>query len=191
MDFEYSKDKVTQDMKEIEISYSEDGILDKANVPILVTKHIHEWGEWTITKEPTQKEEGQKERICLKNKNHKEIVKIDKLPEVEDKKENIDKNDNTNNINNIDKTSKNENDEPNKIDKKNTEIMDNTVNTDNSNEKHTNTENAVNSEKQNKSSANPKTGDNLVIYIITLIISIIGFCMSFVINKKNTRDEDL
>ena len=82
-DFTYSKENVNKDMNEIEISYSEDGKISKINVPIVVTDHVHEWGEWNTTKEPTETEEGQKERICLKNENHKEIEKIDKLPEVE------------------------------------------------------------------------------------------------------------
>ncbi|MBR3134314.1 MAG: hypothetical protein IKG56_02515 [Clostridia bacterium] len=82
-DFEYDKNPVNEDIKSIEISYSEDGITKTINVPITVTEHMHEWGEWIVTKEPTENEEGQKERVCLKNKNHKEIATIDKLPEIQ------------------------------------------------------------------------------------------------------------
>ncbi|MBR2785884.1 MAG: hypothetical protein IKD74_07895 [Clostridia bacterium] len=82
-DFDYNKDIVTSDMNDIEISYSEDGITSKIKVPVVVKEHVHEWGEWKVTKEPTENEEGQKERVCLKNENHKEVVRIDKLPNNE------------------------------------------------------------------------------------------------------------
>ena len=62
-DFEYNKNRVTTDMNSIEISYSEDGITKTINVPITVTEHIHEWGEWVVTKEPTESKEGQKGRV--------------------------------------------------------------------------------------------------------------------------------
>ena len=79
--FEYTKAVVTKDMKEIEISYTESGITKSINVPINVIDHTHEWGEWKVTKEPTKTEEGQKERVCLKNEGHKQIAKIEKLSE--------------------------------------------------------------------------------------------------------------
>ena len=82
-DFTYSKEPINKETEEIEISYTEDGKTSKINIPIVVTDHVHEWGEWVVTKEPSETEEGKKERTCLKNENHKEIDKIDKLPEEE------------------------------------------------------------------------------------------------------------
>ena len=245
-DFIYSKEKVTRDMKEIEISYAEDTKTSKCNVPIIVTEHVHEWGEWRVTREPTEKEDGQKERICLKNDNHKEIARIDKLPEVEYKivegKDQIIKNgtsidlkikinadhelfdklliddkivDSTNytitkgstiitisanylktlntgthtiealykdgksvetslTITNSDNTQNIENNEDDEK-AESTQESKNNENTDNNNivdtDKQSNTDN---NNSPSASSSNPKTGDNIVVYIIIAIISVIG-----------------
>ncbi|MCR5282831.1 MAG: leucine-rich repeat protein, partial [Lachnospiraceae bacterium] len=39
----------------------------------------HDWGEWTVTKNPTETEEGEEVRVCKRNKDHKETRKIAKL----------------------------------------------------------------------------------------------------------------
>ena len=78
-DFTYSKELVDKTTNSIIITYNEDGIESKIEVPITVTDHIHDWEEWHVTKEPTETEEGLKERVCSKNRNHKELAKIDKL----------------------------------------------------------------------------------------------------------------
>ena len=80
-DFEYSKKLITDDMQNIEISYTEMGITKTLKIPINVIEHNHEWSEWKVIKEASKEEEGQKERVCLKNANHKEIAKIDKISE--------------------------------------------------------------------------------------------------------------
>ena len=48
---------------------------------IVIPKTGHDWGEWTVVKEPTTKEEGLKRRICKHDKTHVEEETIDKLPE--------------------------------------------------------------------------------------------------------------
>ena len=45
-----------------------------------VPKMGHDWGEWTITKEPTCSEAGQKQRICNNDKNHVDNQEIPQLP---------------------------------------------------------------------------------------------------------------
>lgn len=80
-DYMYNKDIITKNTNSIKISYSEDGITDELEIPINVVQHSHEWGEWNIIKNPTETEEGLKERICIKNNNHKQISKIEKLPD--------------------------------------------------------------------------------------------------------------
>ena len=97
--FEYTKEPVTKETTSITISYTEDGTTNEIEIPITVTEHTHEWGEWQTTKEPTEDEFGQKERVCLKNGNHKEIEKIDKLPKQEEQQEPT-TNNNTQNNNN-------------------------------------------------------------------------------------------
>ena len=82
-DFVYKKIVVDKGIDSIEISYSEDGIIGTINIPINVIEHSHEWGEWNTVREATIYEEGQKERLCLKNNNHREIAFVDKIPLVE------------------------------------------------------------------------------------------------------------
>ena len=98
IDFEYSKEAVKMGINEIEISYSEDGIISKVKLPIKVVKHVHEWGEWKTIKEPTETEEGEKERVCLKDEKHKEYGKIDKLPSNTENPENPENTDNTEDV---------------------------------------------------------------------------------------------
>lgn len=39
----------------------------------------HDWGEWEVTKEATEEEEGEETRVCKRDPNHKETRPIDKL----------------------------------------------------------------------------------------------------------------
>ena len=39
----------------------------------------HEWGEWTLTKAPTDREEGEETRFCLHDGSHKQTRKVDKV----------------------------------------------------------------------------------------------------------------
>lgn len=54
---------------EIEIS------ADSVNVPAIG----HNWGEWKVSKEPTETTEGEEERICQNNSEHKQTRSIEKL----------------------------------------------------------------------------------------------------------------
>lgn len=124
------------------------------------SEHTHEWGEWVVTKEPTEDEEGQKERVCLKNNNHKEIAKIDKLPARESET----KNENDSDINNIEKDSGG--------------YQEN--NTSENNENNEKTENIRNNSYKTYSS--PKTGDSIDIYLMLFFSSIFGLGIAKRIN---------
>ena len=154
-DFTYSKDVVTKNTEKIEISYSEDGITSKIDVPIKVIDHIHSWGEWKITKQPTETEEGQKERICLKNENHKQIAVTSF--EIVNKQ-----NDNSDNNSEYDFENKNNN------------SNDESENLDNNNEIKDDKNNNYKIEKENENSI-IKTGDNVLIYLIIFICSSLIF----------------
>lgn len=142
-DFSYNGGIITEDTKKIEISYTEDGITSTINVPVKVIAHTHEWGDWTIVKEPTEDEEGLKERTCLKNDSHKDSAVIDKLPIMQD------------------------------------EII---VGDDDA---ITSSEN-VSYKSSMQSLINPKTNDNIIIYLIILLSSMFGLVYSgFVLRKVN------
>ena len=244
--YEYSKEPITKDTKSIEITYTEDGITSKVEIPITVIEHTHNWGEWTIIKEPTETEEGIKERICQKNNNHKEVAKIDKIKVVEYKitegdNETIEKN-TTNNliikvtadhelfdkliIDNQEVSPKNyqvtkgstvltifkeylntlslgthnikitfkdnkyvtttltikqKENEDIPDDKPNTNIEENNTTVEDNN----NTQNSINT-NSNKIKT-PKTGDNIINYVIISIISILGIILSLTIKKQKNK----
>jgi len=43
-------------------------------------EHTHQWGEWTVTKAPTETEEGEETRSCALNPAHKETRTISRIP---------------------------------------------------------------------------------------------------------------
>ena len=42
-------------------------------------EHVHEWGEWVVTTEPSYTEEGEETRVCELDESHKETRPIEKL----------------------------------------------------------------------------------------------------------------
>ena len=60
--------------------YSDEDALYKIEAPVVIPKLGHDWGDWTVVKEPTVDEEGLEERVCKNDPTHKEQKPIDKLP---------------------------------------------------------------------------------------------------------------
>lgn len=59
-----------------------DGTVLTSDIISVKSTHIHNWGEWSITTEPTFDKTGKAERICLDNNTHKDTVN---LPVLTDK----------------------------------------------------------------------------------------------------------
>lgn len=53
--------------------------------PVAISALGHDWGEWTVTREATESEEGEKTRVCKRDSSHTETCTIDKLtPDTDD-----------------------------------------------------------------------------------------------------------
>lgn len=90
-EYTINEEIATEGLESIKLGYSEDGNTYELNVPVVVKKHEHEWGEWTITKYPTESEDGEMERVCLKDNTHKETKTIEKTTNKDQDDERSDK----------------------------------------------------------------------------------------------------
>ena len=67
------------------------------------TEHVHEWGEWTVTTEPSYTEEGEETRVCELDESHKETRPIEKLVYVAERLS-VENGDNITATHNVNKT---------------------------------------------------------------------------------------
>ena len=110
--------------------------------PVKISASGHSWGEWVVTKEPTEEETGEKTRTCKIDPNHKETVSIPALekeeqePAVEEEKD----------------------DKDNK-DKEVTAPKDNKKNDSGSSKKTSSNHSKKSSKKSSSKAKSPKTGD--------------------------------
>ena len=66
-------------------------------------EHVHEWGEWTVTTEPSYTEEGEETRVCELDESHKETRPIEKLVYVAERLS-VENGDNITATHNVNKT---------------------------------------------------------------------------------------
>lgn len=66
-------------------------------------EHVHEWGEWVVTTEPSYTEEGEETRVCELDESHKETRPIEKLVYVAERLS-VENGDNITVVHNVNKT---------------------------------------------------------------------------------------
>ena len=66
-------------------------------------EHVHEWGEWVVTTEPSYTEEGEETRVCELDESHKETRPIEKLVYVAERLS-VENGDNITATHNVNKT---------------------------------------------------------------------------------------
>ena len=110
--------------------------------PVTIPASGHSWGDWVVTKEPTEEEAGEKTRTCKVDPDHKETVSIPALEKEEEPAVEEDKDD--------------EDDKNNEV----TAPEDNNKKNNSTSPKKTSSKHSKKSSKKSSSKAkSPKTGD--------------------------------
>ncbi len=79
---EESLDIIGAELEEFEIAEYSDGEASSLSF-IAKTRVEHDWGDWVVTKEATEEEEGTETRYCNSNSSHQETYYTSKLPKKE------------------------------------------------------------------------------------------------------------
>ena len=140
--------------------------------PATIPASGHSWGDWVVTKEPTEEAAGEKTRTCKVDPDHKETVSIPALEKEEEQEPAAEK-------------------EKDDEDKEVTPPKDNNKKNDSGSSKKTSSNHSKKSSKKSSSKAkSPKTGDRTYAYFrafMTMALFLGMICAVLAGRNKNRR----